>query len=58
MSPAIEKQLLRLFGATDSKELMNQLQDRGLVSDNAVSTHNVPDCDAKAAIVRIVGAGG
>jgi hypothetical protein len=34
----------------DEVETMNKLQDHGLISDNAISAADVPDCDARRAV--------
>lgn len=42
---AICQRMKTATGSTNDISLMNELQNRGLVSDNCESIYDVPDCD-------------
>ena len=53
MTGDIMNRLAALLGTFNRTDLMNQLQDMGLVSDNAVTLEDVPDSDAMKAFVKL-----
>lgn len=48
----LQNALRHALNAQTDIELMNKLQDIGLVSDEAVYLSDVPDCDIKAALIN------
>ena len=53
MSPAFAERLAKQLAAHNPTALMNALQERGLVSDEAVTVSDVPDLDALRALVAL-----
>lgn len=53
MRESAEKELSARTGATTETDLMNALQDRGLVSDNAAHLRDVPTADLIAAEIKL-----